>query len=302
MTDGYREPPPKKLRRRCSSLLEGKAWRCPTNFIHGRGSVVCQALEFDHPSPTDGAARWHSMAVHGERPKIPLTLSLCRAVLGSSADYDWGSLWKTKTEQKCKLFGWPILQNKLWTADRIFLMVKGDCTAISLRRKEQLFTVPSYKFEVRSFLCSILYAHSLNLCLQCCSLGPTLGCATLVSIGQPRCKWFLAIGDPTLPCCRRSGGIVPSTSSRWCKWAFVSDRWPLVFSVESSCSTTTWSVYSCSPAVVPRQSPTTTRVRATPTSRMSMWLSCVERTGPWCCITCKRSSSVRHTYHPVGCP
>jgi hypothetical protein len=38
---------------------------------------------------------------------------------GSFADHDWQRLWKTKTENKCKLFGWLILQNRLWMVDRI---------------------------------------------------------------------------------------------------------------------------------------------------------------------------------------
>jgi hypothetical protein len=38
---------------------------------------------------------------------------------GSFADNEWGAPWKAKTENKCKFFGWLILQNKLWTTDRI---------------------------------------------------------------------------------------------------------------------------------------------------------------------------------------
>jgi hypothetical protein len=38
--------------------------------------------------------------------------------VGSFADYEWEMLWKSKAENKCKLFCWFIMQNKLWTADR----------------------------------------------------------------------------------------------------------------------------------------------------------------------------------------
>jgi hypothetical protein len=38
---------------------------------------------------------------------------------GSVADYEWARLWSTKAENKCKMFCWLILQNKLWTADRV---------------------------------------------------------------------------------------------------------------------------------------------------------------------------------------
>ncbi|KAF8779733.1 hypothetical protein HU200_002318 [Digitaria exilis] len=44
-------------------------------------------------------------------------------------DHDWQRLWKTKAENKCKFFGWLILQNKLWTADRI-LKNGGQANAI----------------------------------------------------------------------------------------------------------------------------------------------------------------------------
>ncbi|KAF8701016.1 hypothetical protein HU200_033908 [Digitaria exilis] len=35
------------------------------------------------------------------------------------SDFDWDRLWKTRAENKCKFFGWLLLQNKLWTNDRI---------------------------------------------------------------------------------------------------------------------------------------------------------------------------------------
>jgi hypothetical protein len=38
---------------------------------------------------------------------------------GSFADHDWQRVWKTKAENKCKFFGWLILQSRLLTADRV---------------------------------------------------------------------------------------------------------------------------------------------------------------------------------------
>jgi hypothetical protein len=38
---------------------------------------------------------------------------------GSFADYDWNKWWHTKAEGKCLFFCWLILQNKVWTGDRI---------------------------------------------------------------------------------------------------------------------------------------------------------------------------------------
>jgi hypothetical protein len=38
---------------------------------------------------------------------------------GSFGDYDWNKLWATKVENKCKMFGWLILQNEVWTTDRV---------------------------------------------------------------------------------------------------------------------------------------------------------------------------------------
>jgi hypothetical protein len=34
---------------------------------------------------------------------------------GSFADYEWTKLWQAKAENKCKIFSWLILQNKVWT-------------------------------------------------------------------------------------------------------------------------------------------------------------------------------------------
>jgi hypothetical protein len=39
--------------------------------------------------------------------------------IGSFADHEWSKLWQSKVENKCKFFSWLLLQNKLWTADRI---------------------------------------------------------------------------------------------------------------------------------------------------------------------------------------
>jgi hypothetical protein len=38
---------------------------------------------------------------------------------GSFPDYNWSSMWKTKIENKCKVWAWLILQNRLKTAVRI---------------------------------------------------------------------------------------------------------------------------------------------------------------------------------------
>jgi hypothetical protein len=39
--------------------------------------------------------------------------------IGSYADHDWSKLWQAKVENKCKFHLWILLQNRLWTADRI---------------------------------------------------------------------------------------------------------------------------------------------------------------------------------------
>jgi hypothetical protein len=39
--------------------------------------------------------------------------------VGLFANYEWVGMWKVKVEHKCRLFYWLILQNKIWTADRI---------------------------------------------------------------------------------------------------------------------------------------------------------------------------------------
>jgi hypothetical protein len=38
---------------------------------------------------------------------------------GTFSDFEWAEIWNTKLENKCKIFSWLILQNKLWIVDRI---------------------------------------------------------------------------------------------------------------------------------------------------------------------------------------
>jgi hypothetical protein len=46
---------------------------------------------------------------------------------GSFADHSWMDLWKAKVENKCKILCWLILQNRLWTADKI-LKHRDECS------------------------------------------------------------------------------------------------------------------------------------------------------------------------------
>jgi hypothetical protein len=39
--------------------------------------------------------------------------------VGAFAEFAWDQVWKLKVEAKCKFFCWLLLQNKLWTSDRI---------------------------------------------------------------------------------------------------------------------------------------------------------------------------------------
>jgi hypothetical protein len=39
--------------------------------------------------------------------------------MGACPDHDWASVWSVKAENKCKILCCLILQNKLWTVDRI---------------------------------------------------------------------------------------------------------------------------------------------------------------------------------------
>jgi hypothetical protein len=39
--------------------------------------------------------------------------------VGTYADFNWAHIWKAKVENKCNFFCWLVLQNKVWTADRI---------------------------------------------------------------------------------------------------------------------------------------------------------------------------------------
>jgi hypothetical protein len=48
---------------------------------------------------------------------------------GSYANHDWKRIWTAKVDGKCKLFGWLILQNRMWTADRI-VKHGGDANSI----------------------------------------------------------------------------------------------------------------------------------------------------------------------------
>jgi hypothetical protein len=38
---------------------------------------------------------------------------------GSYPDFKWKQLWHAKVENKCKFYSWLLVQNKLWTADRL---------------------------------------------------------------------------------------------------------------------------------------------------------------------------------------
>jgi hypothetical protein len=57
--------------------------------------------------------------------------------IGSFADFEWVELWKSKVEHKCKFFGWLILQNKLWTTDRITKHGGSTNTICQLCRTKQ---------------------------------------------------------------------------------------------------------------------------------------------------------------------
>ncbi|KAL6597426.1 hypothetical protein ACP70R_046866 [Stipagrostis hirtigluma subsp. patula] len=39
--------------------------------------------------------------------------------VGAQVELDWTVLWRVKTEPKCNFFCWLLVQNKLWTSDRI---------------------------------------------------------------------------------------------------------------------------------------------------------------------------------------
>jgi hypothetical protein len=38
---------------------------------------------------------------------------------GAFPDFEWKQMWHAKVENKCKFHSWPLLQKKLWTADRL---------------------------------------------------------------------------------------------------------------------------------------------------------------------------------------
>jgi hypothetical protein len=56
---------------------------------------------------------------------------------GSFADYEWEGIWRAKVENKCKLFCWLIMQNKLWTADRLIKHGGQANTICQLCRSQQ---------------------------------------------------------------------------------------------------------------------------------------------------------------------
>jgi hypothetical protein len=60
--------------------------------------------------------------------------------LGSHVDYDWKQIWKSNMEPKCCFFTWLLLQNKLWTADRI-VRLGGQANPICQLCKTQPETV-----------------------------------------------------------------------------------------------------------------------------------------------------------------
>jgi hypothetical protein len=75
---------------------------------------------------------WH-LVTPAQLTELPDTISWCLTASGayssSSAyhiqftgthtEHDWTRLWQTKIENKCKFFSWLLLQNKVWTVDRI---------------------------------------------------------------------------------------------------------------------------------------------------------------------------------------
>jgi hypothetical protein len=41
--------------------------------------------------------------------------------IGSISDYEWMNVWQTSVENKCNVFSWLVLQNKLWTTNHILI-------------------------------------------------------------------------------------------------------------------------------------------------------------------------------------
>jgi hypothetical protein len=38
---------------------------------------------------------------------------------GTFAEFSWADLWRARTKNKCKFLSWLLLQNKVWSVDRI---------------------------------------------------------------------------------------------------------------------------------------------------------------------------------------
>jgi hypothetical protein len=37
----------------------------------------------------------------------------------SFPDFEWNKVWEARVEPKCKIFTWLLIQNQLWTTDRV---------------------------------------------------------------------------------------------------------------------------------------------------------------------------------------
>jgi hypothetical protein len=95
-------------------LDEGPA----AHVVHRRSYVVHSPMAIAQPDATLGNPddiSWKFMA-NGQHSA---NSAYHEQFQGSFADHDWTKLWATKVEGKCKMFCWLILQNILWTTDRI---------------------------------------------------------------------------------------------------------------------------------------------------------------------------------------
>jgi hypothetical protein len=81
------------------------------NFVHGRGHAVRKPMDLTKPSATDRYST-SKLTTNGH-----YTASSAYDIQfqGSFADYDWRRLWAAEAQNKCKMFWWLILQNRLWT-------------------------------------------------------------------------------------------------------------------------------------------------------------------------------------------
>jgi hypothetical protein len=62
--------------------------------------------------------------------------------IGTFADHEWQRVWKSKVDNKCNLFAaWLLLQNRLWTADRILRHGDQANSVCQLCRTHQEFAV-----------------------------------------------------------------------------------------------------------------------------------------------------------------